>query len=153
MGYAQHPNTRALANRQQVGTRTLSALEKVERKLASAAKHKDLRPKTVCAWGRSFRGSQRQLLCLVRLPSTGKVVCILFDCSPHTKGLVIDSIRPRRARVLLACRTPQHKRTHDTGLAGHCKESDLRLREKLQSRPRTMPIVHSHPRLSYGILS
>lgn len=77
------------------------------------------------------------MLCLVRLPSTGKVVCILFDCSPHTKGLVIDSIRPRRARVLLSCRTPQHKRTHDTGLAGHCKESDPRLREKLRSRPRT----------------
>lgn len=92
------------------------------------------------------------MLYLVRLPSTRKVVCILFDCSPHTKGFVIDSIRPRRDRVLLSCRTPQHKRTRDTELAGHCKESDPRLRRAYKStRLRSfgadqgpMPTVRSH---------
>lgn len=90
------------------------------------------------------------MLYLVRLPSTRKVVCILFDCSPHTKGLVIDSIRPRRDRVLLSCRTPQHKRTRDTELAGHCKESDPRLRRKpkLRNRPRTNANCPFTPRLS-----
>lgn len=43
--------------------------------------------KTGFAWGKSFKGSQRQLLYLLRLPSNSNVVCILFGSSPHLKAV------------------------------------------------------------------